>query len=124
MVVRLQDSCRFRRGDRDNDSRTLLLLGELLPPWTPLPVFRFVRPLRRYYEIIGLPRSDHSGCAAKIVFRPFPTTRRLSGNLWDIAVLALEVSRLAQVLRLRRVILFQSRNQLRNTPSAPNGMLR
>src|SRR5262249_26792753 len=61
-----------------------------------------VRPRRRYYEIVRLPRNVHAGRAAT---RPSPAVPPLTGrgSSWGLPVLAHGASTHAQGLRLRGV---------------------
>ena len=59
-----------------------------------------VRRLRQYYGLVRLPSGVHGGCDPSLVVRPFHFL--MSGNLWDLPVLAIGVSVHAQGLRLRR----------------------
>ena len=59
-----------------------------------------VRRLRQYYGLVRLPSRVHGGCDPSLVVRPFHFL--MSGNLWDLPVLAIGVSVHAQGLRLRR----------------------
>ncbi len=64
-------------------------------------VQRFVRPLRRYYDAIRLPRGVPVGLRLSLP-RPSPATVR-QGSLVGLPVLAHRVSTHARVLRLRGV---------------------
>jgi hypothetical protein len=65
--------------------------------------FGFVRPLRRYYEIVRLLGSVHVGCTAYGLFRPSRWQVIAAGNRRDLPVSAIRASVHAQGLRLRGV---------------------